>query len=224
MNIWKHFKEQPFIVLVAFAALPHTAWSVGTYTAGVQPNVTDWHTLIPALAWLFPPLAFAIAMDIGQVVTAGEIRAGNRSKWLVATFYALAAFSYITQLLHAMHHFPSLAIGAGAAPFVTNVGSFVSQAAIFVLPALLPAATVLYAMAYHQPAAATALKCYGCGTTKDVQEPFAGSDPLCSTCGQKFMDEWRAQEPELFEDKLDRDFLPLRESNGHKRVKSDVTG
>lgn len=151
MNIWKHFKEQPFIVLVALAALPHTAWAIGTYTQGVQPSVSDWPSLVTALAWLVPPLAFAIAMDIGQVVTAGEIRAGNRSKWLVATFYSLAIFTYICQLLHGMHHYPKLEIGSGAAPFVVSVGSIISQCAVFVLPVLLPAATVLYAMAYHQP-------------------------------------------------------------------------
>ena len=151
MNIWKHFRQQPFIVLVALAALPHTVWTIGTYTAGIQPEAYgETSNLIRAIAWLLPPLAFGIAFDIGQVVTAGEIRSGNRSKWLVATFYALAVFSYVTQLLYAMHHYPKLAIGDGAVPAVTTIGSFISQCAVFVLPALLPAATVLYTMAYHQ--------------------------------------------------------------------------
>lgn len=151
MNIWRHFKEQPFIVLVAFAALPHTVWTIGTYTAGIQPEAFgDWSNLVRAVAWLLPPLAFGIAFDIGQVVTAGEIRNGNRSQWLVRTFYALSVFSYISQLLYAMHHYPKLDIGNGAAPLVTSIGSFISQCAVFVLPALLPAATVLYTMAYHQ--------------------------------------------------------------------------
>jgi hypothetical protein len=153
MNIWKHFKEQPFIVLVAFAALPHTVWTIGTYTAGIQPDAFgDWANLIRAVAWLLPPLMFGIAFDIGQVVTAGEIRNGNRSRWLVRTFYALSVFSYISQLLYAMHHYPKLDIGTGAVPLVTSIGSFISQCAVFVLPALLPAAQVLYTMAYHQQA------------------------------------------------------------------------
>lgn len=224
MNIWKHFKSQPFIVLVALAALPHTVWTIGTYTAGLQPDAFgDWSNLIRAVAWLFPPLMFGIAFDIGQVVTAGEIRNGNRSQWLVRTFYALAVFSYISQLLYAMHHYPKMGIGEGAAPIVTTVGSIISQIAVFVLPALLPVAQVLYTMAYHQPAPEL-IKCFSCGTTKDVQPSWDGkSDPLCSTCGQRFIDELRADEPELFVEQPDQDFLPLRQPNGHKHAKSDVT-
>lgn len=154
MNIWRHFKEQPFIVLVAFAALPHTVWTIGTYTAGLQPDAFgEWSNLIRAVAWLLPPLMFGIAFDIGQVVTAGEIRNGNQSQWLIRTFYALAVFSYISQLLYAMHHYPKMGIGEGAAPIVTTVGSIISQIAVFVLPALLPVAQVLYTMAYHRPGA-----------------------------------------------------------------------
>lgn len=175
MNIWKHFKSQPFIVLVALAALPHTVWTIGTYTAGLQPDAFgDWSNLIRAVAWLLPPLMFGIAFDIGQVVTAGEIRNGNRSQWLVRTFYALAVFSYISQLLYAMHHYPKMGIGEGAAPIVTTIGSIVSQVAVFVLPALLPVAQVLYTMAYHQP---LPVKPIDTPDFSDLSVPYTYVDP-----------------------------------------------
>lgn len=150
MNILKHFREQPFVVFVALAALPHSTWAIATYMSGVAPQLTSWGDLLAFLWWVIPALFLAIAMDVGFVVTAGEIRAGNQSKWLVNTFYSLAFASYILQFLFVIHHAPAVPVGSGASPIVSAIGSVIQQVCIFILPALLPGATVLYTLAHHE--------------------------------------------------------------------------
>jgi len=150
MNILKHFREQPFVVFVALAALPHSTWAIATYMSGVAPQLNSWGDLPAFLWWVVPALFLAIAMDVGFVVTAGEIRAGNQSKWLVNTFYSLAFASYILQFLFVIHHAPAVPVGAGASPIVSGIGSVIQQICIFILPALLPGATVLYTLAHHE--------------------------------------------------------------------------
>lgn len=152
MSIWKHFKEQPFVVFVALAALPHSMWTIGTYMSGDFPRFAAWSDLPAVLWWLVPALSLAIAFDVGMVVTAGEIRGGNKSRWLVFTFYALSFASYVLQFLYVLPHAPHVPVGTGAQPFVINVGTFIQQVCIFLLPAFLPAATILYTMASHETA------------------------------------------------------------------------
>lgn len=152
MSIWKHFKDQPFVVFVALAALPHSMWTIGTYMSGEFPRFMAWSDLPAVLWWLIPALSLAIAFDVGMVVTAGEIRSGNKSQWLVFTFYALSFASYVLQFLYVLPHAPNVPVGTGAQPIVTGIGVFIQQVCIFLLPAFLPAATILYTMASHETA------------------------------------------------------------------------
>lgn len=152
MSIWKHFKEQPFVVFVALAALPHSMWTIGTYMSGDFPRFTSWADFPAVLWWLIPAVSLAIAFDVGMVATSGEIRNGNKSRWLVWTFYSLAVAMYVLQFLYVLPHVPDVAIGGGAKVAVSNVGIFAQQAAIFVLPAFLPLAAIFYTMASHETA------------------------------------------------------------------------
>jgi len=163
-RFWKHTITQPFISATAFAALVHSTWSLGTLFAGQAPRL-QWSLLradagaftldVFSLAyWLLPALAIAFALDVGQVATAHDIQSGKRNWRKYATFGVFALATYYLQFVYIAHHMPALELGAGVAyPDVVNA---VRNAGLWVIPALLPASTLLYtfshdANAYTQP-------------------------------------------------------------------------
>ncbi len=141
MQLTKHIVQQPFVAATALAALMHSTWSLGTLFAGTQPTAG---VTVEFLGWLLPALLIAFSMDIGMLATAAEIRSGARSKAKYLTFAVLALSMYYLQWTYIAHHMPALDLGAGvnaaAAPFATGL----RDAALWVIPGLLPLSVLLY--------------------------------------------------------------------------------
>lgn len=151
----RHFREQPFVMATGLAALIHSAWSLGTLFSGPQPAITadavlnfgQWvreHALL--IAWLIPAFAIAFALDVGQISTSHEIRSGDRSVRKYATFVIFAVATYYLQWLYISHHMPQLALGEGVSDAFTQTATHVRDLAVWVIPALLPASTLLYTL------------------------------------------------------------------------------
>lgn len=156
MTIWNHIKSQPFVAATAAAALIHSAWSLGTLFSGTQPvppiigdDMQLWiEFVIKTLAWHIPAVSIAFAFDVGQVVTAHEIRTAHSAGRIpirkYVTFVVFAAATYYLQMLYAAHHFPDLALGAGVSPEHRPTVQLWLDAAVWVIPAFLPLSTLLY--------------------------------------------------------------------------------
>jgi hypothetical protein len=150
MNLQKHIIQQPFIFATGFAALVHSTWSLAVLFSGEPPA---WEPLNPysylkmAYFWL-PALLIAFAMDVGQISTSAQIRAGQKNWQKYATFIVLALFGYYLQWTYIVHHMPALALGEGVYPdgFAGSMVLLMRNAAVWVIPALLPLSTILYTL------------------------------------------------------------------------------
>lgn len=150
MNLYKHIVEQPFIFATGIAALVHSTWSLAVLFSGEPPTfeVTSFVSWAQWAYWLLPALLIAFAMDIGQISTSAQIRAGERTARKYATFIVLALFGYYLQWIYIAHHMPALELGAG----VYNDGLaakavlLMRNAAVWIIPALLPLSTTLYTL------------------------------------------------------------------------------
>lgn len=141
MKIIQHIVHQPFVFSTGLAALVHSTWSLGTLFAGKEPYPQFTPTWF---AWVIPAFLIAFAMDVGQVVTSAEIRAGNRTKTKYLTFAVFAAATYYLQWLYISHHMPSLALADGVRAEWSGSIAWIRDAAIWIIPALLPLSTLLY--------------------------------------------------------------------------------
>ena len=135
----RHILSQPFVVATGFAALVHSTWSLATLFNGAEPSFG-----LPWLLWVAPALLIALSIDVGQVVTASEIRSGQRSRIKLATFGVFAVFTYGLQWYHLAHHIPMLDLAQGVRSEWRGFASLISDAMVFLVPALLPLSTLLY--------------------------------------------------------------------------------
>lgn len=154
-SLMRHFKEQPFVMATGIAALIHSAWSLGTLFSGAQPQISadittqagEWvrqHALL--IAWLVPAVLIAFALDVGQIATSHEIRMGERNARKYATFAIFAVATYYLQWLYISHHMPALALGQGVSDAFRETAQHVRDLAVWVIPGLLPASTLLYTL------------------------------------------------------------------------------
>lgn len=151
MNIYKHVVEQPFIFATGIAALVHSTWSLGTLFSGEQPQAA---LSIEFAGWIIPAFLIAFAMDVGQIATSAEIRAGNRSKAKYATFAVFAVSTFYLQWLYMAHHMPYLELAGGVREQWSGFATFVRDAAVWIIPAFLPLSTLMYTFSSdHAPAA-----------------------------------------------------------------------
>lgn len=148
-QILKHIVSQPFIASTAFAALLHSTWSLGTLFAGVQPSAGFNFEFI---GWLTPALLIAFSLDIGLLATAGEIRAGQRTRAKYLTFAILALAMFYCQWVYLIAHTPALALAPGVSPTWAGIALTLRDAAIWIIPALLPLSTLLYTFSHTAPA------------------------------------------------------------------------
>lgn len=141
MNIYKHIVEQPFIFATGIAALVHSTWSIGTLFSGKQPEAAF---TIQFIGWIAPAFLIAFALDVGQIATSAEIRAGNRTKAKYITFAVFAAATYYLQWLYIAHHMPQLELAGGVRGEWSWLATLFRDAALWIAPALLPTSTLLY--------------------------------------------------------------------------------
>lgn len=143
IKILKHITGQPFIFATGLAALVHSTWSLGTLFAGEQPDSND---PLQFAFWLLPALLIAFALDVGQIATSAEIRAGQRTATKYITFVVLAAATYYLQWLYIAHHMPQLALASGVRSTWLAFATVMRDAAIWIIPGLLPLSTTLYTL------------------------------------------------------------------------------
>ena len=140
MKIYRHFVQQPFIAATGVAALAHSTWSLATLFTGEEPQQFTFAWF----AWLAPALLIAFALDVGQIVTSSEIRAGQRKPVKYLTFAVFAIATYYLQWLYIAHHMPALALSPGVRESWGEIATLLRDAAIWIVPALLPLSTLLY--------------------------------------------------------------------------------
>lgn len=148
MNLYKHLIQQPFVAATGLAALVHSTWSLGTLFSGNQPAA---ELSIHFIGWIMPAFLIAFALDVGQVVTSAEIRAGQRTPAKYATFAVFAAATYYLQWLYIAHHMPELSLAAGVRESWGDFTALLRDAAIWIIPALLPLSTLLYTFSHQEP-------------------------------------------------------------------------
>ena len=150
MNLYKHIVEQPFVMATGVAALVHSTWSLGTLFSGKQPTAD---ISIEFIGWLAPAFLIAFALDVGQIATSAEIRAGNRTRAKYATFAVFALATYYLQWLYIAHHMPALELAGGVRGEWSGLATLVRDAAVWIIPAFLPLSTLMYTFSsdYAQP-------------------------------------------------------------------------
>lgn len=152
MNILKHVTHQPFVFATGVAALVHSTWSLGTLFSGEQPapDFTDFQNAVHFIGWIVPSFLIAFALDVGQIATSAEIRAGQRNWRKYATFAVFAGATYYLQWLYMAHHMPELALAPGVRETWSWFAQLIRDAAIWFIPALLPLSTLLYTFSHEE--------------------------------------------------------------------------
>lgn len=139
MKFLKHIISQPFIAATGAAALLHSTWALATLFAGEQPETT-----LHLVGWLIPALLIAFALDVGQIATSAEIREQGLTLARATTFVVFSAATYYLQWLYIAHHMPALELAAGISAIAQPTALSMRDAALWVIPALLPLSTLLY--------------------------------------------------------------------------------
>ena len=137
-----------FIAAAGLAAFVHSTWSLATFFTGSEPDkALDGGTW---LLWLIPAALIAFAIDVGQVNTAQEISNGQHTWKKYITFGIFAAATYYLQWLYIVHHMPKIALAPGLDPTALPTIQAIRNAAIWILPALLPLSTLLYTLSHTE--------------------------------------------------------------------------
>lgn len=140
MKFLRHLLENPFITFTGLAALVHSTWSLGTLFSGVAPS-GDWGQWIE---WVLPAFFIAFAMDVGQISTSAKIRHYGLNWQRGLAFFVFSVATYYLQFLYIAHHMPALVIGDGVGEWHQQGVIGLRDAAIWILPLLLPLSTMLY--------------------------------------------------------------------------------
>lgn len=133
--------SEPFIVATGAAAWVHSTWTFAISFSGALPPSTDKG------AWLLtmiPAALLAFAIDVGQIRTANDIRKGQRNGAKLLTFGVLALATAYLQWFYMVAHIPALPLGAGIRSQWIEPITVMRDASVFIIPLLLPIATVLY--------------------------------------------------------------------------------
>lgn len=148
MKAIKHIIENPFVAGAGVAALAHSTWSLGTLFSGLMPIVSgdDPMSFAMWVYWFVPAFLIAFAMDIGQIDTSRKIRHDGLTWQRGVTFFVFAIATYYLQFLYIAHHMPALQIETGVSDFHRWAVTELRNAGIWILPALLPLATLLYTL------------------------------------------------------------------------------
>lgn len=147
MNVFKHIKEQPFLSAVSVAAFTHSAWSLSVLFTGKEPEQFTAHWF----AWLAPGALLSFAIDVGQLSTAYQIRSGQRNRAKYAAFFVLSLAIWFLQFLYVSHHMPALDLAPGVREEWRGLVTLLRDSSIWVLPALLPIALMLYTFSDSAP-------------------------------------------------------------------------
>lgn len=149
MNALRHVIYNPFISTTGLAAFVHSTWALATLFGGEAPAMELSN---PAFAyWLIPAMLIAFAMDVGQIATSAQIRAGHNHWAKYLTFGIFAVANYFLQWLYMAHHMPALALADGVRQQWQPLAELIRDASLWIIPALLPLATWLYTVSDSEP-------------------------------------------------------------------------
>lgn len=149
-GILDHLRSQIFVTATAVAAFVHSTWALAVLFGGKEPIISQPGDVLHWLAWVLPAGAIAFAIDVGQVFTADEIRKGQRTPAKYATFLVFAAATYYLQWFHLSYHMPVLMLSDGINPNVVPFALGFRDAALWIVPLLLPLSTLLYTFSGSQ--------------------------------------------------------------------------
>lgn len=154
MNL-KHVYQQPLIFATGLAALVHSTWSLGTMFSGEQPAVETITTAIGYIhfaGWIIPALLIAFALDVGQIITSHEIRTRGMTIARGMTFAVFSVATYYLQWLYIAHHMPLVELASGISSVHLAAAVQLRDFGLWAMPALLPAATLLYTFSSERDA------------------------------------------------------------------------
>lgn len=140
--------DQPFILATGLAALIHSTWSLGTLFAGMEPSAEQDFWIW--FRWVFPAFLIAFSLDVGQIVVSADLRSGNRNRAMYATFAALALATYYLQWSYMAAHIPLVELAPGVRPDNLPFAKGLRDAAVWIVPGLLPLSTTLYTFSYEK--------------------------------------------------------------------------
>lgn len=170
-NILKHLIEQPFLVTVSFAALAHSAWSFSVMFTGLEPQpqfTGAW------FAWLIPGALLAFSIDVGLLALANQIRGGVRTRAKLAAFGVLSLAMAYAQFVYISSHMPAFPLAGGVRSEWASTVQLLRDCAIWIFPALLPTALILYAFSdahVAQPETAQPSQALALTTEVDAMRP-----------------------------------------------------
>lgn len=149
MNALRHVIYNPFISTTGLAAFVHSTWALATLFGGEAPPMA---LSLQFAYWLIPAMLIAFAMDVGQIATSAQIRAGSNHWAKYLTFGIFAIANYFLQWLYMAHHMPALALADGVRQQWQPLAQLIRDASLWIIPALLPLATWLYTVSDSEPA------------------------------------------------------------------------
>jgi len=160
-----------FIGATGAAALVHSTWTLGTLMSGQQPQAS---ISVEFFGWLIPALLLAFALDVGQVATSHQIRTLGLTPHRAVTFGVFCLATYYLQWAYMVHHVPNIALANGVrAEWSSGVG-ILRDFCIWIIPALMPLATLLYTLSGQTGQAQTIVTDIPEPIEITVPEPISG--------------------------------------------------
>lgn len=139
-----------FIGLTALAMFVHSQWTFNIlFTGHDQPVLNGVETIVPFLLWFIPGAGIAFAIEFGQVATSyllKRARTWGRRVPLIITFLVLALAGFYLQWFALAHHMPALEFGAGLSVDALPTATRMKDAALWIIPALLPLSTLVFTL------------------------------------------------------------------------------
>lgn len=134
---------------IALATFQHTMWAAATVFEGPMPEIPhspEWNR------WHFNGSLLAIAIDIGMLITARELRKSYGKPWnwkitMGIAFLSLAVASLYTQILFSVFHTQEFDIGTGVSDYWEEYLSPIIQARVFLVPLMLPLFATIFTFA-----------------------------------------------------------------------------
>jgi len=167
--------EHSFVGATGAAAFLHSTWAIGTLFAG---NIPQEPFTLAWWGWHVPAALLAFSVDVGQIMTSVRIKRGERSPWMFVTFFVLAMSTYFFQWVYIAHHMPALALGEGVRAEWIPLVTLIRDASIWIIPAFLPLATILYTLSGGQGEAVQAGEGQGEPKTQEAALEAISAPPV----------------------------------------------
>ena len=123
---------------IAIATFQHTTWAAATVFEGAAPQdpiALNW--------WYFKGSLLAVAIDIGMLVAARELR--KKWNWVMVIAFVIAAIaSFYTQILFSLAHTSEFKLAAGVSSYWEEFLDPLIQARVVLVPAMLPLFAIIF--------------------------------------------------------------------------------